>query len=486
MSKQQVALVLSGGSSLGSYIAGALDELMHAFAVAKDRYEIDIITGASAGATTAAIIGYGLLYQGGGSDLYNIWVKKIDITHLLSPGLPPGEHLSLLNPQRLREVAKEVIRPDQPQNLIGRAPFCSPDLVLAVTLANSTALPYISQVKQKAAGREEEFVQFRHTEQETFYLDDHLMPEDLLWERISHATQASAAIPFIFPLAALKRGADNALQYIQQTNFDGERNFWYYDGGTFNNLPVDLAWHFHKSRYGNTLDNRVVVVINPWRQDFKPLSEDPPYPSMFNQAWGLLGAMRGESSVNQFEGDIVRFSQLAQKVDDGEDGSSKLIPGIDLAPVDLLRNFALVMPRANDPPLRGVHLLALSAFLDERFREYDFRRGAADARRIATERLRIDYEVEREPGFYEPDNDPRFQIDISTYEKLALLPSTLYPGRTVQEVFEAALQERIQFLLKQWRLPIIHLIQRPLAYFVGKRLMSLVRDFLPGAWQKTG
>ena len=54
MAKKQVALVLSGGSSLGSYIAGALDELTRAFA-ASDQYEIDIITGASAGATTSAM-----------------------------------------------------------------------------------------------------------------------------------------------------------------------------------------------------------------------------------------------------------------------------------------------------------------------------------------------------------------------------------------------------------------------------------------------
>jgi predicted acylesterase/phospholipase RssA len=61
MPKTKVALVLSGGSSLGSYIAGALEELLKAFAAAIDKYEIHIMTGASAGATTAAIIAHGLL-----------------------------------------------------------------------------------------------------------------------------------------------------------------------------------------------------------------------------------------------------------------------------------------------------------------------------------------------------------------------------------------------------------------------------------------
>jgi predicted acylesterase/phospholipase RssA len=61
MAKKQVALVLSGGSSLGAYMSGALDELLKGFAAAADAFEIDIITGASAGATTSALIAHGLL-----------------------------------------------------------------------------------------------------------------------------------------------------------------------------------------------------------------------------------------------------------------------------------------------------------------------------------------------------------------------------------------------------------------------------------------
>jgi predicted acylesterase/phospholipase RssA len=58
--KKRVALVLSGGVSLGSYIAGALDELLR-WLEADGDFEIDVITGASAGATTAALIAHGLL-----------------------------------------------------------------------------------------------------------------------------------------------------------------------------------------------------------------------------------------------------------------------------------------------------------------------------------------------------------------------------------------------------------------------------------------
>src|SRR5947208_13483801 len=96
MAKKRVALVLSGGVSLGSYIAGALDELMHALA-ASGEYEIDIITGASAGATTAAIIAHGLMYRNGETALHDAWVKQIDIVKLLPPDRSSDQPMSLLS-----------------------------------------------------------------------------------------------------------------------------------------------------------------------------------------------------------------------------------------------------------------------------------------------------------------------------------------------------------------------------------------------------
>jgi hypothetical protein len=47
-----------------------LDECLHAFAHSGD-FEIDIITGASAGATTAAIIAHGLRYRNGATEPVN-------------------------------------------------------------------------------------------------------------------------------------------------------------------------------------------------------------------------------------------------------------------------------------------------------------------------------------------------------------------------------------------------------------------------------
>src|SRR6266566_1522726 len=160
MPKKKVALVLSGGVSLGSYIAGALDELMKAFAASKD-YEIDIITGASAGATTGAIIAHGLLYRGGETALHDVWVDKIDITDLLEPQVPAGEPASALSARHLEQVASETLQWDRP---VQRAAFCASKLTLSMTIANTTGLRYVSRVEEPAPGRPEEYIQVRHSE----------------------------------------------------------------------------------------------------------------------------------------------------------------------------------------------------------------------------------------------------------------------------------------------------------------------------------
>ncbi len=109
MPKTRVAFVLSGGTSLGAYIAGALDELLRALSAAADRYEIDVIVGASAGATTAAIISHGLLYRGGETALHEVWVDQVDIVELLAPDAPKGGPFSVLSNSRLRAIARDTI-----------------------------------------------------------------------------------------------------------------------------------------------------------------------------------------------------------------------------------------------------------------------------------------------------------------------------------------------------------------------------------------
>jgi predicted acylesterase/phospholipase RssA len=474
MAKKKVALVLSGGSSLGSYIAGALDELMRAFADAGDMYEIDIITGASAGATTGALIAHGLSYRGGDTSLHNTWVDQVDIVDLLDPNLPQGEPPSLLSSRRLQELAMQELTWKDGANEGQRATFRAAELSFAMTITNTTPLSYTSRIHQPASRRAEPYIEARNAEQESFTLSS-TKPIDPMWQRIGEVARASAAIPFVFPLVRLARRANDTNHYAQPPNFEGERQFWYCDGGTFNNLPIDLAWYHHERRYGPDLKDRVMVVVNPWRRSTSPLTTDPDRPGLLQYGLGLVSAAMNESSAIQFQNEVILPSIRAEG--GANEGGGKAIPGLNRPPVELLGNFALVMPRGEDSRLHGNHMQAMGAFLDRKFREYDFRRGAADARRAAEDVLEISYNAERPEGFYEPDKDPNFQYDNSTYSGLGNIKSSRDPNRSVREVFEEALNRRIDTLVDALNPPGPNMLS---SHFVKQ----YVQGQLEGLWKQ--
>jgi predicted acylesterase/phospholipase RssA len=444
MPKQQIALVLRGGVSLGAYIAGALDELMHALAATND-YVIDIITGASAGATTAAIVARGLLYHQGTMDLHDVWVRSIDIIDLLDPQMPADAAFALLNDRPLHQVAQRIVDGIAGTTEGRRAAWVAPRLTVAMTLGNTTTLSYISRVRMPAAGRTEEYVQYRHAEQEAFVLNAYESPDPQQWRRIVNVALASAAFPFAFPPVALRRSAGDENHYIQRPAFKGEAEFWYYDGGAFNNLPLDLAWHYahiHAARSGNNVSqDRMMVVIAPTRNDITPVPPAITQPNLRAYTAGLLGGLLHESGA----------LQLAQDGWQQSDQPLQAIPGVERMSIELLGNIALIMPKVDDQRLCGSYLRAFSAFLDQRFREYDFRRGAADARRVAQEVLDISYDSKRPESFYRPDEDPALRCDLSSYAALGEIASTRHPRMSVQQVFEIALKRRIRAITGRWK-----------------------------------
>src|SRR5262249_25837248 len=151
------------------------------------------------------------------------------------PDLPQGDPPTLLSATHFQQIADETLRLDNANIKGQRAPYCADQLTVAMTLSNSQPLPYASRIKQPTADGDEAFIQFRYAEQETFVLGDPFLPNHPIWERISAVARASAAIPFVFSRVSLTRTASNVLQYIQTPSFQGEGNFWYFDGGTFNN-----------------------------------------------------------------------------------------------------------------------------------------------------------------------------------------------------------------------------------------------------------
>ncbi|MEI8305869.1 MAG: patatin-like phospholipase family protein [Chloroflexales bacterium] len=498
MSKKRVALVLSGGVSLGSYIAGALDELLRQMAQS-DQYEIDIITGASAGATTAAIIAHALLYRNADTLLHQIWVDQIDSYDMLDPDLPTGTPFSLLSNRHLQEISRQALTLPpgyQPR----RSPLCADQLELAMTITNLDALSYESRVRLKTDRASEPFIQDRHSEQETFQLVSTTSPTDPLWGRVATVALASAALPMIFPPIAITRklndqtGPDlaewrSSVQYIQspvlnsnQPNL-GSATFLYADGGLFNNLPIDLAWHYVQAHDGDQPDpsQRIMIIVDPSKDRIQTISLAPPsqrgtYRNPLIYLGGLIMAMYREGGTIQFDHEVPNSSSQVLGA----------LPGVDRPEVEALYSVDLVLPDPDQPHLIGAHLVfALAAFLDSSFREYDFRRGAADARAVAQKLLGLTAEVTRPEGelFYTPDSDPRFKPYPTNYATLNQIPSIRFPGKSVRAVLESRLRQRLSAVIRSypvgdfWVFKIIWAIVRyPISWLLTDYLVKQLPD----------
>lgn len=123
---KKLAVVISGAVSLGSYEAGVMYEVLEAIArhnenaeSNKERIEIDVITGASAGGMTACILAQHLicgdqppsdnpeqsLRNPYNNPLYNAWVEEVDIRKLLEVE-PKDQKYSLLQTAVVEEIGK--------------------------------------------------------------------------------------------------------------------------------------------------------------------------------------------------------------------------------------------------------------------------------------------------------------------------------------------------------------------------------------------
>ena len=125
---KRLAITIAGAVSLGSYEAGVLYEVLDAIhqhncvpgTPDEERIEIDVLTGASAGGMTAAIVAQKTLYAADefrdpyDNPLYNVWVKQIDLVGLLDTkngGSPESESplRSIFSSNMVERIAAETL-----------------------------------------------------------------------------------------------------------------------------------------------------------------------------------------------------------------------------------------------------------------------------------------------------------------------------------------------------------------------------------------
>jgi predicted acylesterase/phospholipase RssA len=253
--KKKIALVTSGAVSLGAYEAGVLYEL---FTVARQLaasgnfdYEIDVITGASAGSVNSVVFGLSTVYNPIFIKyLKDIWIDDLSIGHLLF-ALGSLTSQSLFSDRVIKNVQKRIIKSfkvDPDKNLPNR-------VQIGITLSNFSGLPYwLDYPKLKKGYKFTTFADWYQLE-----LLRSVPPVKHQLEYLTEAAAASGAFPFAFPARKLRRSlADYAGTALTDKD---DLNFTYLDGGIFNNEPINRA--IELARKLDNGDERIYLLISP-------------------------------------------------------------------------------------------------------------------------------------------------------------------------------------------------------------------------------
>jgi predicted acylesterase/phospholipase RssA len=254
----KIAIAISGAVSLGSYESGTVYELINAIklhneANPNERIEIDVLSGASAGGMTAAMIAQKLLYDGAAledpieNSLYDVWVNRVDIIDLLNPNLGDDPDKSLLSSNRIEDNAKYVFlsRYNQASLEIKPHAAAAKKIQLGLALSNLNGVDYELATFSSHKGDlgQGEFIQTRNQDRFTTEVNDHC-DNAAYWIEVMTAGRACGAFPLAFRPIPVQREW-NTLDYkdLGAKNWAGIFNgdFSYADGGIFNNYPLGLA-----------------------------------------------------------------------------------------------------------------------------------------------------------------------------------------------------------------------------------------------------
>jgi predicted acylesterase/phospholipase RssA len=281
--KLKIGIIMSGAVSLGNFEAGVITELFCAIdkmnkEIASnaiyEKYEVDVITGASAGALTAGLAAS--IMMNNYDKLDNIgeaWVSDVSIDKLLHPG-----KTNLLDSNAVRRIAESKII----KEFKTRASFAPMKLYIGFTITNLNGFDRLLKFEN---GEESLYTYFNDSkifsiemnEEENknylFSLDsnyEHSTPSD--WENLQDFAIASGCFPFAFDPILLQRDTreydffENLSGRVQRVN----NSSYYIDGGTFNNEPIGLAISLgnHIDRGDKKKDSdRIYIFINANNSD---------------------------------------------------------------------------------------------------------------------------------------------------------------------------------------------------------------------------
>jgi hypothetical protein len=342
----ELGLVMAGAISAGAYTAGVIDFLLEALDQWEDarrfdpantpqhKVSIKVITGASAGGMTAALIGSVIQRQvspikqshaepGAANPFYDAWVSQIDITKLLSTNdLKDSARpvRSALNADVLEQLADRVFTGGT--LLPAPRPYFADTVELFLTVTNVAGVPY----KIPMVGKSVSHAMRLHKDHVHFRLNGNaagsIPTSDLAhakWKDVTTAALASGAFPIGLSAKSLSRlGIDYGQRLNSLPDAAGVTTpilpYWdlidsdpYHiaciDGGMIDNEPLELARQALAGQHGhNPRDpihaHRAVLMIDPFPDSFhltKAKAADVVDISLTNIFAGLVPALKNQA-----------------------------------------------------------------------------------------------------------------------------------------------------------------------------------------------
>jgi predicted acylesterase/phospholipase RssA len=292
----RLALILSGASSLGSFEAGVLTELLWTLdhtarqADPSRRWTLDIITGASAGAMTAALVARAVMADHKANRaLHAAWVEEIDIRDLLRE--PPAT--ALLSKEPIRAIAARHLTTPPPNAT--PASFAPERLRLRFTLANMNGVDWRYPLARDADAA---FVATFFADGIRFDVDRTNVRDAEFWGRVRTASIASGNFPLAFVPELLTRDERDFRAHALKPFLE---TFTYCDGGLFDNEPVGEAIDLALEQDGGTIspDRAFVLVdanLNRSRHAARFTEREP----LLANAMRLASMVRGEATVRDW------------------------------------------------------------------------------------------------------------------------------------------------------------------------------------------
>lgn len=256
----KIALVLGGGVSLGSYIGGAVTELLHALQNNKSSagpVRVHVVTGTSSGALNAAMAARTLAVNARLLPwIEKAWVDAADAEHLLNANRP--NRGAWLDDSAIEELSRALIAGD-PAAEDGFSPIAGDPLRVGVTLANLYGVRYdmpygFLNVPERSFGTRD------YEDAVSFEFSRTTKAGDPAWEALRQAALASSAFPFAFPVRSLQRSRADYPGATLPAGGD-DLSMFYVDGGLFDTAPLGLAKRLvEKDRDYRSDDWRYILV----------------------------------------------------------------------------------------------------------------------------------------------------------------------------------------------------------------------------------